>query len=57
MLWDHYLLTGDDEALRRYYPLFKGAARFFLDTLVEDPGTAAWSPIPPFRPRCRTTVS
>ncbi|MCL8014910.1 glycoside hydrolase N-terminal domain-containing protein [Streptomyces sp. AS02] len=38
MLWDHYLFTGDEEALRRHYPLLRGAARFFLDTLVEDPG-------------------
>jgi alpha-L-fucosidase 2 len=37
MLWDHYLFTGDEEALRRHYPLIKGAARFFLDTLIEDP--------------------
>ncbi|WP_406457308.1 glycoside hydrolase family 95 protein [Streptomyces sp. NBC_01622] len=38
MLWDHYLFTGDEDALRRHYPLIKGAARFFLDTLAEYPG-------------------
>jgi alpha-L-fucosidase 2 len=36
-LWDHYQFTGDKEALRTHYPLMKGAAQFFLDTLVEEP--------------------
>ena len=36
-LWDHYEFTGDKEALRRHYPVMKGAAQFFLDTLVEEP--------------------
>ena len=36
-IWDHYEFTGDTEALRKHYPLMKGAAQFFLDTLVEDP--------------------
>ena len=35
--WDHYEYTGDRETLRRHYPIMKGAAQFFLDTLVEDP--------------------
>ena len=35
--WDHYEFTGDREALRWHYPLMKGAAQFFLDTLVEEP--------------------
>ncbi|MEV0847685.1 glycoside hydrolase N-terminal domain-containing protein [Streptomyces sp. NPDC049954] len=35
--WDHYEFTGDTEALRRHYPVMKGAAQFFLDTLVPEP--------------------
>jgi alpha-L-fucosidase 2 len=35
-LWEHYLYTGDNEHLRRSYPIFKGAVEFFLDTLVEN---------------------
>ena len=37
-LWEHYLFTGDQAYLREIYPLLKGSARFFLDTLVEYPG-------------------
>jgi alpha-L-fucosidase 2 len=36
-LWDRYEYTGDREYLQRIYPLIKGAAQFFLDTLVEEP--------------------
>jgi len=36
-LWDHYDYSRDGAYLRRLYPLIKGAALFFLDTLVEDP--------------------
>jgi len=36
-LWEHYLFTGDADALREAYPLLKGAAEFFFDTLVEHP--------------------
>jgi len=32
--WDH---VRDDGLLARLYPLLKGASRFFLDTLIEDP--------------------
>ncbi len=39
-LWEHYLFTLDKEFLaKRGYPLMKGAAQFFADTLVEDPLT------------------
>ncbi|WP_020541191.1 glycosyl hydrolase family 95 catalytic domain-containing protein [Nonomuraea coxensis] len=37
MIWDHYLFTGDLGFLRQYYPAMKGAAQFFLETLVEEP--------------------
>ena len=37
-LWEHYLFSGDREFLRNTaYPLMKGAALFFVDTLVKDP--------------------
>lgn len=36
-LWDHYEFTGDKAFLARAYPVMKGAAEFFLDTLVPEP--------------------
>ncbi len=36
-LWHHYQFTNDREFLARAYPVMKGAAEFFLDTLVEEP--------------------
>ncbi|MGD0261171.1 MAG: glycoside hydrolase family 95 protein [Verrucomicrobiota bacterium] len=36
-LWDHYQFGGDKEYLASVYPVLKGAAEFFLDTLVEEP--------------------
>ena len=39
-LWEHYLFTRDLDFLRdRAYPLMKGAATFYSQYLVEDPGT------------------
>jgi alpha-L-fucosidase 2 len=38
-LWQHYLFGGDEDFLRdTAYPLMRGAALFFADVLVEDPG-------------------
>ncbi|MFI1993468.1 glycosyl hydrolase family 95 catalytic domain-containing protein [Actinoplanes sp. NPDC020271] len=37
LIWDHYRFTGDPGFLRDHYPAMKGAAQFFLDTLVTDP--------------------
>ncbi|MET8155499.1 glycoside hydrolase N-terminal domain-containing protein [Sphaerisporangium sp. NPDC005289] len=37
MIWDHYQFTGDVGFLQQYYPAMKGAAQFFLDTLVSEP--------------------
>ena len=37
LVWDHYLFTGDVEFLRSNYAALKGAAQFFLDTLVSHP--------------------
>jgi len=36
-LWNHYEFTGDKKFLARMYPVMKGAAEFFLDTLVPEP--------------------
>ncbi len=36
-LWNHYEFSGDNKFLQRVYPVMKGAAQFFLDTLVEEP--------------------
>jgi len=36
-LWDHYEFNPDTAYLKQVYPLMRGAAQFFLDTLVEDP--------------------
>jgi alpha-L-fucosidase 2 len=36
-LWDHYEYQPNRNYLAKVYPVMKGAAEFFLDTLVEDP--------------------
>ncbi|MEO5912016.1 MAG: glycoside hydrolase family 95 protein [Pelobium sp.] len=36
-LWQHYLFTGDKEFLKKYYPVLKGAALYFVDALQEEP--------------------
>ena len=36
-LWDHYDYGRDRAYLAEVYPLLKGAAQFFLDTLVDGP--------------------
>jgi alpha-L-fucosidase 2 len=36
-LWEHYRFSGDRAFLARAYPLMKGAAQFFLETLVAEP--------------------
>ena len=38
-LWEHYAFSGDSKDLRDAWPVLKGAAEFYLDTLVEDPET------------------
>jgi alpha-L-fucosidase 2 len=35
--WDYYDYTRDPALLARIYPIMKGAAQFFLDTLVPEP--------------------
>ena len=36
-LWEHYAFSGDQEDLRRAWPVLAGAARFYLDYLMEEP--------------------
>ena len=36
-LWQHYLYTGDKQFLDSVYPILRGAARFFDETLIEEP--------------------
>ncbi|NQU23642.1 MAG: hypothetical protein HQ567_20355 [Candidatus Nealsonbacteria bacterium] len=36
-LWQHYLYRPDRKFLERIYPVLKGSALFFVDTLVEHP--------------------
>ncbi|HEY3913057.1 MAG TPA: glycoside hydrolase family 95 protein, partial [Verrucomicrobiae bacterium] len=40
-LWEHYQFTADKNYLAEIYPAMKGAAQFFLDTLVPEP-THGW---------------
>jgi alpha-L-fucosidase 2 len=36
-LWQHYLFNPDRAFLSKAYPVMRGAAQFFIDTLVTDP--------------------
>jgi len=36
-LWDHWKFTGDKVFLKRVYPVLRGSAEFFADTLIEEP--------------------
>ncbi len=40
-LWDHYVFSPDKAYLKQVYPVMRGAAQFFVDTLVEEP-THKW---------------
>lgn len=35
--WQHYLFTEDVDFLKEIYPMLKGAARFFMDVMIEEP--------------------
>ncbi len=43
-LWDHYQYTLDEDFLREYYPILKGAAEFYLDYMVERDGELIIAP-------------
>lgn len=45
-LWDHYQFTGDQQFLKEYYPVLKGACQFYLDVLQEEP-THHWLVVSP----------
>lgn len=36
-LWEHYAFSQDHSYLRRAWPVLAGAARFYLDSLIEEP--------------------
>ncbi len=36
-LWQHYLYTGDKDFLKRYYPVLRGTADFYLSHMVKHP--------------------
>lgn len=36
-LWQHYLYTGDLDFLKKYYPIIKGTADFYLDYMQTHP--------------------
>ena len=36
-LWEHYAFSGDQTYLRRVWPVLAGAARFYLDAMIEEP--------------------
>ena len=38
-LWQHYEFTGDENYLRRIYPVIKGSAQFYSSILIKDPAT------------------
>lgn len=40
-IWQHYLFTGNQQFLKKYYPILKGTAQFYLDFLIEHP-THKW---------------
>jgi len=36
-VWEHYAFSGDKEYLRRVWPVLAGAARYYLDSMIEEP--------------------
>ena len=36
-VWEHYVFSGDTNYLRRVWPVLAGAARFYLDAMIEEP--------------------
>ncbi|MCM1449559.1 MAG: glycoside hydrolase N-terminal domain-containing protein [Clostridiales bacterium] len=35
-IWEHYMFTQDEDFLREYYPILKGASQFCLEWLIEN---------------------
>ena len=36
-VWEHYAFSGDRDYLRQVWPVLAGAARYYLDAMVEEP--------------------
>ena len=49
-LWEHWLYSQDRDFLERAYPVMKGAAMFFVDTLATDPLTGNLTVAPGISP-------
>ncbi|HEU4603002.1 MAG TPA: glycoside hydrolase family 95 protein, partial [Steroidobacteraceae bacterium] len=49
-LWDHWEFTRDRAFLAEIYPLMKGAAEFFFDTLAVDPKDGSLVTVPTLSP-------
>jgi len=49
-LWDRWDYGRDPDYLRQVWPLFKGTARFFVDTLQDDPQTGFKVTVPSLSP-------
>lgn len=56
-LWEHYRFTGDREFLKKYYPVIKGTADFYLSHLIEDPSTGLLVTNPSMSPEHGYTAS
>lgn len=49
-LWEHYLYTGDKSFLCDAYPIMVGAARFFNQTMIQEPTKGYWVVSPSVSP-------
>lgn len=49
-LYDHYLFTGDEDFLRKAYPIMKSACEFYIDFLVPEPKNGWLVVSPSFSP-------
>ena len=49
-LWEHYAFTNDTIYLAEVYPVLKGAARFFLSSMIEEPKRGWWVTSPSSSP-------
>lgn len=47
---EHYRFTGDKDFLKRYYPVIKGTADFYLSAMVENPGNGYLVTVPSMSP-------
>lgn len=47
---EHYRFTGDRDFLKRYYPVIKGTADFYLSAMVENPGNGYLVTVPSMSP-------